>query len=288
MNFDHSAPAPGLKERALAAIEIPRDLDAVLDEAWAAAHNVLGFLMEGEARLLGTIAACAPATGVILEIGSFKGKSTVMLGKVAAHYGLGPVIAVDPHNFNNSELQDFKSAPDATSFNEFLHNIKAAGVDGHVEVHRAYSSEVASLWNRPIRFLWIDGDHSYPGAKADFDGFIRHLSPHGVVALHDSLHEFAGPIRVFVEDILRSNQFGAAGFVNSIAWSQFRPKDGSRFAQQRAQLDRLAAPLIPLIQDGTKLRGLAKIRFKLRRARVPRRALTPGEWVALLGEQAPV
>lgn len=269
-------------EQNLPTIEIPHDLDAVLDDAWQAARNVPGFLMESEARLLGTIAACVPARGVIVEIGSFKGKSTVMLGKVAAHYRLGPIVAIDPHNFNSAELQDYRTDAEATSFKDFLNNIETAGVAGNVEVHRAFSNDVANTWNRPIRFLWIDGDHSYKGAKADFDGFFPYLTPLGIVALHDSLHEFSGPIRIFVEDILRSNRFGAAGFVNSIAWSQFRPADGSRFENHRAKLDRIAAPLIPFVKDEKKLRGLSKILFKLRRSRVPRRALRPSEWVSLL------
>ena len=111
-------------------LEVPHDLEAVLDEAWEAARRVPGFLMEEEARLLGTIAACVPADGAIVEIGSFKGKSTVMLGKVAAHYGLGPVVAIDPHNFNNTELQDFKVDAAASSFQDFLNNLEAAGVGG--------------------------------------------------------------------------------------------------------------------------------------------------------------
>jgi predicted O-methyltransferase YrrM len=266
----------------LTTLEVPRDLDAVLDDAWEAAHEVSGFLMEDEARLLGTIAACVPASGAILEIGSFKGKSTVMLGKVAAHYGLGPIVAIDPHNFNSAELQNFKCDLGASSFKEFLSNIETAGVASQVEVHRAFSKDVFSTWDRPIRFLWIDGDHSYPGAKTDFDGFFPYLTPLGVVALHDSLHEFSGPIRVFVEEILRSNQFGAAGFVGSIAWSQFRPQDGNRFQIQRARLERVAAPLIPFVKDDRELHGLTKIRYKLSRARVPRRAVRPAEWVHLL------
>jgi predicted O-methyltransferase YrrM len=270
------------RRRLLPGIKIPPGLDSVLDVAWDSARNIPGFLMEAEARLLGIIAACAPAGGVIVEIGSFKGKSTVMLGKVAAHYGIGPIIAIDPHNFNNTELQDFKSDPEASSFKEFLANINAAGVASHIEAHPTFSGAVARLWNRPIRFLWIDGDHSYQGAKSDFDGFMPHLNPLGVVALHDSLHEFAGPIRVFVEDILRSDQFGASGFVGSIAWSQFRPQDGSRFQKHRARLEQVAAPLLPFVKDDRKLRGLTKIRYKLARSRVPRREVTPGEWAALI------
>ena len=261
-------------------VEVPGDLDAVLDAAWKAAEGIPGFLGESEARLLGTIAACVPRGGAIVEIGSFKGKSTVMLGKVAAHYGLGPLVAIDPHNFNNAELEAHRTSPDASSFHEFLENLGAAGVTGLVEVHRAYSTDVALGWNRPIGFLWIDGDHSYRGAKADFDGFARHLVPGGVVAFHDALHEFAGPIRVFVEEVLRSGRFGAAGFVQSIAWAQFRPEDGTRFRAVRAAVERVAAPLVPLLKDERELRGLQKLRFKLRRARVPRGAVNSSAWAA--------
>jgi len=266
-------------------VEVPADLDSVLDEAWKAAESIPGFLGESEARLLGTIAACVPRGGAIVEIGSFKGKSTVMLGKVTAHYGLGPLVAIDPHNFNNAELEAHRTSPEASSFNEFLENLGAAGVRDRVEVHRAYSTAIAPAWNRPISFLWIDGDHSYPGAKADFDGFARHLVPDGVVAFHDALHEFAGPIRVFVEDVLRSDRFGAAGFVQSIAWAQFRPEEGVRFRAERAALERAAAPLIPLLRDDRALRGFRKLRFKLQRALVPRAAVSPEAWASRLNSQ---
>jgi len=274
--------------REVPAIQIPADLDAVLDAAWAAARNVPGFLLESEARLLGLFAACAPVSGAIVEIGSFKGKSTVMLATVARHYGLGPVVAIDPHNFNSSELADHRAAPGASSYDAFLGNLQAAGVADFVEPHRAFSSDVSLTWNRPIRFLWIDGDHSYTGAKADFDGFFPHLLPHGLVAFHDALHEFAGPIRVFVEDVLRSNEFGAAGFVNSIAWSQFHPEDGAQFQAQRASLERVARRLIPFVRDDRPLHGLQKMRFKLNRSRVPRAAIQPAQWASLLNRRAQV
>ena len=266
----------------MGAVEIPGDLNAVLDEAWNAAAKIPGFLGESEARLLGILAACVSRGGAIVEIGSFKGKSTVMLARVARHYGLGPVVAVDPHNFNNVELEEHRSKPGASSYQEFLDHLRGAGVADDVEVHRAYSSEVADGWDRPIGFLWIDGDHSYRGAKSDFDGFLPHLLPGGVVAFHDALHEFAGPIRVFVEDVLRSDRFGGAGFVQSIAWAQWLPEGGAKFRLRRAALERRAAPLIPLLKDERELRGLRKLRFKVLRSLVPRGGVTPLEWAALL------
>ena len=215
-----------------------------------------------------------------MEIGSFKGRSTVMLASVAAHYGLGPVVAIDPHNYNLS-LPLGPTTPPSTR-DDFVHSLRAAGVSEHVEFHHALSKDISASWNRPIRLLWIDGDHSYAGAKSDFDGFTPYLSPHGIVALHDALNVFPGPIRVFVEDVLRSPRFGAAGFVHSIAWAQFRPKDGQQFQKSRALLDRRASRLVPFVREGTALRGARKMLYKLNRSRVPRAPLRPEAWAALL------
>ena len=265
-------------------ITIPGDLPKVIDEAWEATRLVPGYLLENEARFLGFLAACTPAKGRIVEIGSFKGRSTVMLAKVAAHYALGPVVAIDPHNFNLSEKREAASealARPASTKDDFLNSLRTAGVMGHVEFRHALSKDVSSSWNEPIRLLWIDGDHTYRGAKDDFDGFAPHVKPGGTIALHDALNAFSGPIRVFVEEMLRSNQFGAAGFVHSIAWTQFRPDDGAKFQEKRERLARRALRLIPFVKDDVELRGLRKIIYKLHRSRIPRKLPDIADWAGL-------
>jgi len=227
-------------------------------------------------------AACTPAAGAMVEIGSFKGKSTVVLATVARHYGLGHVVAIDPHTFDNPELAAHRAEPGASSFETFLRNLEAAGVADNVEVHRALSTNIAPHWTRPIRFLWIDGNHTLAGAKADFDGFMPHLVPGGIVAFHDALHLFSGPIRVFVDNVLCSGRFGAAGFVGSIAWAQFRPEDGMLFRSQRAALERRARRLLPYVEGDRKLRRVENLRYKLVRSRIPHAAVTPQFWAAQL------
>src|SRR6202040_2837186 len=95
----------------LATVEIPVDLETVLADAWEETQKVPGHLMEKEARFLGLLAACVPTRGAIVEIGSFRGRSTVMLAKVASHYGCGPVVAIDPHN--SPILLDHQADPEA-------------------------------------------------------------------------------------------------------------------------------------------------------------------------------
>src|SRR4029077_10469806 len=77
---------------------LPSDLTAAIDESWTRVRAAPGFLTEREARFLALVAACTPGRGTILEIGSYKGKSTVGLASIAQRYGLGPVVSVDPHS----------------------------------------------------------------------------------------------------------------------------------------------------------------------------------------------
>jgi hypothetical protein len=261
-------------------VGLPAEVDSVIEVGWRKAQSIPGFLVEHELRFLGTMSACTPAEGAIVEIGSFKGKSTVMLATVSAKYGYGPVVAIDPHaglSYIGTHVPD----QDPT-FQEFLASLKSAGVERDVEVHRAFSRDVGNGWQRAIRLLWIDGDHSYRGCKEDFDLFAGHLADGGVIAFHDSLNAFEGPLRVFIEEVLRSDCFGPAGFVHSIAWSQFRPKDGALFRRQRQQLERRAARLLPYVAHDIALSGVRKVAFKLNRSRVPRKPLSPGQWTAML------
>ena len=263
-------------------VAIPPDLDTVIEKAWQSTERTPGFLGENEARFLGMLAACVPGRGAIVEIGSFKGKSAVMLATVAAHYELGPVVAIDPHTAPSAT--DPSIVAGTSSFEEFVASVRNAGVAEHVEVHQAYSREIAKGWNRPIRLLWIDGDHSYHGTKEDFDLFGAHLVKGGVVALHDTLNAFEGPIRVFVEEILRSDRFGPAGVVQSTAWGQFRTEDGADFRKQRRALELCARRLLPFLKDGQRVQGLRKMAYKLARSRVPRAAVSAADWAAMVSQ----
>lgn len=236
-----------------------------------------GFLTEREARFLALVAACAPAQGTILEIGSFKGKSTVGLAAIAQRYGLGPVVSVDPHSA--PAVTDFGHGSDQSSWEDFRASLRRAGVEHSVEAHREYSRDLGRGWSRPIRFLWIDGDHTYRGAKEDIDLFRRHLVPGAIVALHDVLHTFEGPVRVFAEELLGSDAFGPAGVCGSIGWAQYRPRDGDQWRRARALLARQVTRLVPFVRDGRRPTGLRKLRYKLWRGLVPHAAPDPAAWV---------
>jgi len=263
-------------------VSLPPDFCAAAAEAWERVRAAPGFLTEREARFLALVAATAPGRGTILEIGSFKGKSTVGLASVAARYGLGKVVAVDP--FTAPSCTDPDLGGRTSSYDDFRRTLSHAGLADQVEVHVTFSSNLARGWNRPIRFLWIDGDHSYAGAKQDLDLFAPHVVDGGIIALHDVLHSFEGPIQVFVEDVLRSDRCGPAGFCGSIGWAQYRSRDGTvpQFRERRLALARRAARLIGLSARGRDLQGLAKLRYNLLRALVPHGDVDPVAWAELV------
>ena len=245
-------------------------IEDVVDAGWRLVAPTTGYLSEREARFVMAAAALAPAPGKNLEIGSFKGRSTVGIAYVAGELGLGKVVAVDPHTSPASTDPDLRGRGQTTSYDDFVANLETAGVLDRVEIRRAYSHDLAREWKDPIRFLWIDGDHTYEGAKADLDMFKPYLSDGAIVAMHDVLGTFEGALRVFVEEVLERDDFGPAGFSGSIGWAQYRPRDGSRFRWRRRLLAIPGRRLIPVARRADRgLHGWNKFLYKFWRPLAP-------------------
>ncbi len=125
------------------------DFPAVCDEGWRRVNGTPGYLAEREARFLMLAAAGAPAAGAIVEIGTFKGRSTVGLAYVAQRYGLGSVVAIDPHTSPSTTDPDLGT--DQSSYDEFQENLRRAGVAEVVDCRRAFSHEVARDWTQLLQ-----------------------------------------------------------------------------------------------------------------------------------------
>ncbi|HKP71132.1 MAG TPA: class I SAM-dependent methyltransferase [Pyrinomonadaceae bacterium] len=242
-------------------------------------ESVEGYLAPNEIRFLALLAACPTADGEILEIGSFKGKSTIILAKSAGLADGSTINAVDPMTAPCET--DPTLGTQESSLGDFKRNIANAGVEDRVRLHQMFSKDLASEWNKPLRLLWIDGDHTYAGTKLDFDGFAPHLVDKSIVAIHDTLHEFEGGARVFLESVLRSPNFGACGFCGSIAWGQFHvdAKDAETHAAKKRDLAGRVERLLPYLGRG-ELRGLRKKMYKIARWRIPHGPVDPREWLA--------
>ena len=185
--------------------------------------GVEGWLGPSEGRLLYRLAAEANPAGVIVEIGSWHGRSTIWLAAGAATGRGARVVAIDPHSGTHLR-QDGRSTETALRA-----NLERAGVAGGVDVLVATSEAAAASWRRPVSLLWIDGDHSYDGVLRDLELWEPFLLPEAGVALHDTF-VVRGPEQVVRERLIDSGRY--TGFAHA---------ETTTFARRWARLDRRAA-----------------------------------------------
>ncbi|HUT33825.1 MAG TPA: class I SAM-dependent methyltransferase [Planctomycetota bacterium] len=215
------------------------ELERAVQDACAAGMSVEGWMQSEELRFLFLAAAQPTVGGEILEIGSYRGRSTVVLAKGALLAGQDKVVACDPFVAARPTDPD----PSGPSCEAFLANLQRHGVEQHVEFHRTWSTDLARTWDRPIRLLWVDGDHAYAAVHADVEAFLPHLVPGALLVLHDvNRAECPGPTQCFMEDVLLSDQFGRCGLCKSIGWAQSVGEGGRReFTREKATLCQVLA-----------------------------------------------
>ena len=185
------------------------------DEVRKLVAEVGGWLTDREGEFLYEHAKGCTGTGIVIEIGSWKGKSTIWLGR-GAKAGKGVrVYAIDPYT-GAYEHQRFD---EVSTLEEFRRNIELAGISDIVVLMVMTSEEAAKDFAERAEFIFIDGDHGYESVKLYFELWFTKLIDDGVIALHDTLG-WAGPKRVAKEFMFKSKVFKNAGFVDSIAFAQ--------------------------------------------------------------------
>ncbi len=144
-----------------------------------------GWLTEVEGTFLYRTAKGVSSSQTIVEIGSWKGKSTVCLGKGVQEGKNAKIFAIDPH-IGSSEHQ--KKFGKVDTYQNFLDNIKNAGVKRSIHPIRETSEEASKTFHQPIGFLFVDGAHEYHMVNLDIKSWFSKVTDGGVIAFHDSWH----------------------------------------------------------------------------------------------------
>lgn len=158
-------------------------------------------------------AAARPRT--VLEIGRAWGGTLACLCSAAAPDAL--IISLDYHGsrfsgplgfvmsgFWKRPLWKASAAPGQT-----LHTLTS---DSHSPA--TFSAVSSILAGRPVDLLFIDGDHSYAGVKADHATYAKLLAPGGAVVFHDintGPERFAGGVPEYWAEISKAG--GSKEFV---------------------------------------------------------------------------
>lgn len=154
-----------------------------------------GMLTFNEACLLYSFASKI-TSGCIVEIGSYRGRSTVALGRGSLDGNKIAVYAIEPHEVFVG-LQGGQFGPqDRGAFYKAMLDTQCFEI---VRLINLSSEMVAPQWKTPVSLLWIDGDHSYDAVLRDFTCWEKRLSDQSVVIFHDSISPKLGPKRLIQE-----------------------------------------------------------------------------------------
>ena len=148
--------------------------------AWPVIDSVDGWLSKYEAELLFALARGVPEGQAIVEIGSYKGRSTVTMA-AATRPGVS-VYAVDPHT---GGVAAFERGEVVDTWDEFRTNLVRAGASSVVPV-RLKSVDAAASYDGPeVGFLFVDGWHSTEAVLADYEAWKRHLASKPTIVFDD-------------------------------------------------------------------------------------------------------
>jgi MMP 1-O-methyltransferase len=198
-------------------------LEQEAERARQAASPIEGWLSDAQGRALFEAAASTTGRGAIVEIGSWKGRSTTWLARGARLAGQR-VCAVDPHQASRED-------PSADTLQEFLDNLQRAGVGDIVDPFVMSSEEAAARIIGAVELLFIDGDHSEDGSRRDAELWLPRLIEGGTVMFHDAATAgYTGPRRVVQRMVCRNHRFDGIRRVGSMIVARRTARRGARAA----------------------------------------------------------
>ncbi|HEX3906840.1 MAG TPA: class I SAM-dependent methyltransferase [Mycobacteriales bacterium] len=168
---------------------MPTDRDvAALTSVLADISGVEGWLTPAQARRLWNRAGRVPAGGTIVEIGSFRGRSAIVLAR-ASELNVA-VVAIDPHGGGDRGPGEItadaaRGEADHTAFHD---NIDLAGVSDRIRHIRTFSSQALGDVSDPVDLLYVDGAHRYHPARDDLMAWGAQVRTGGTLLVHDSFN----------------------------------------------------------------------------------------------------
>jgi hypothetical protein len=151
--------------------------------------------------VLADLAIRVPADQEIVEIGVFQGWTALVMAWGAAQGHGAHITAIDPWDLPGNTYDP--------PFNEWgsrawaRHNVMTFGYSRGISLVQGFSTEIAEQWVtspeligrglKPVGLLYVDGDHTYQGARDDIEAWAPQMAPDGVIAIDDYGHaDFPG------------------------------------------------------------------------------------------------
>lgn len=179
--------------------------------------------------------------GDVLEIGSWCGRSSVVLGKAAQQLGvklhcvdLFPnkedwyenadgtysfAVEIDGEKYGGYGTQTVYKEPFENAilsmYNKqnkgtleiFKENIKNRGLENIIKPYKGDSSVFDKIFQGKLRFAFVDGDHSYEATRKDIEVVENYLVCGGFIAFDDAFSYYEGVNEAIREFIIDSKKY---------------------------------------------------------------------------------
>ncbi len=210
------------------------------DDALHAVAGVEGWMTDAQARRLWERARSLRPGAKVVEIGSYRGRSAIVLARGAAD-GV-EVVAIDPHAGNDRGPQQIHGSRDEgeADHQAFVANLERARVSEQVRHVRAASQSALGAVEGPVELLYVDGAHRYAPARDDIARWGARVPAGGTMLIHDAFSS-VGVTLALARLLFGSGRWRYAGRDGSLAEYRREPLHGrERVANAARQVAQLA------------------------------------------------
>jgi len=238
-------------------------MSRTFEEALAAVEHVDGWMSPDQARRLYDAAACTRPGDRIVEIGSFRGRSAIVLAS-AAPAGVR-LFAIDPHAGNDRGPQEIDGfgAEAEDDHAVFTANLAAAGVTERITHLRMFSDAAHGQIDGDLAVVYVDGAHRYGPARTDIRDWGRRIEDGGTLLIHDSFSS-VGVTLAIVRELVLGSRFRYVGRARSL--TEYRadlgrglPARATNAARQLAQLPWFLRNLLIKVLITVKLGAVVRL-----------------------------
>ncbi len=161
---------------------------------WQITQDDIGWLFQGEARELYSIAKNIESGSNIVELGAYAGKMSAFFGHVALHMN---------HDF--TAIDNFKYVSDVhknvkTSIMELFDRVMNK-IPTTCTLLAMDFDDASKFYKKKIDLLFIDGDHSFESVQNDFNLWSKKMRSGGIIVFHDYGNIQHPEVKDFVDTI---------------------------------------------------------------------------------------
>jgi predicted O-methyltransferase YrrM len=174
--------------------------------------SIDGWLTVDEAVALFELARALPdERPVVVEVGSWQGKSSLCLARGLAGKREPRLCCIDPFDASGDAASADAYGARAQRLDDglraaFEQNLRDAGVRELVDVLQGRSHEHALAWQREVDLVFLDGDHTWESVRQDVLDWAPKVRAGGFLALHDVVHPVHEGPRRAVDELLRTDR----------------------------------------------------------------------------------